>query len=178
MTSDRPGTTSWVADGSIELTEGETLGGLWVSTTGLLSSIIATEQDPPPAQVPLLMQWQPRVMRLGVLWTDNPITIVDPLSSLADVLWLSSTQWEWRVVSYTYPDPLGEVFSWSHVVWYASHNTPNQKVEGQRLVPPGQTRYITFNGSEAGAPGSPLLLSTQTVMHAVVSALVLLPEEP
>lgn len=170
-------TTAWVADGAIELTEGETLDSLWVSTHGEFISPIAQEasQGFPPGAMD--HQWQPRVLRMGLLWVDNPLTIVDPLSSLANALWVTTAQWQFNTNTAVWSESTGTEPIRSRNQWIGSHNTPNEKMEGKRTVTAEQgSMWITFNGSESDASSPFLIMSSHSVINAVVSALVMLPE--
>lgn len=167
-----PDTHNWVASQSIELAEGETLDGLWV---GVHARTTMIANDPTGVDGLLPINRLTSRFRAGLLWVDNPLTQLDPMSSLADVLWFSPGVWDFRPLLVAYPaggEPTVQQTEW---VWAASWVQHPVKVEGKRLVQPGTTRWITFNGYEDGVSFGEF--NQRGIFQAGVSALVLLPEE-
>lgn len=174
----KPGTTAWVGDQGIELTEGETLGGLWVSTAGGWDGIEIVEPPIPlngdqPVQAP----WQNATPRVGILWADAELTIVDPLSTLADVLWTDLLQVQWSCMLLQWPNALAQEVVESVPKALGSIYSPATKVEGQRRVESG-SKWIIFTGSDsARRAGQQNTFSDFGWVTALVSALVILPGE-
>lgn len=175
MSAFRPSSSTWVADGTIGLTTGETLVGTWITTWGMWGGPLMADPYPPDQTSVLRRDIQGIQLRLGLLWTTSPDTAEDPISTLADPLWVGCALWDMTVVTPATPNPLNNEVTEAQAWGLATHRLPQAKVEGQRRAE--GPRWLKFTGSEAGGPPSWTTWHSHMGMHALVSALVMLPAE-